>query len=152
MVSAVRHHRGPDRRPGQSITAAGLAATGGTPLTQFGLGQLMSIADVGRVPLRHFGSEHALSATCTGGVPLMHFGSGQLAVAAVGGGPPTQSGVPVHALAAIVDRPNEPAITATKTTVSPNSLRICIATMIQPSDMRSPHVTSCFHGYRDIQR
>ena len=112
----------------------------------------MSIADVGRVPLRHFGSEHALSATCTGGVPLMHFGSGQLAVAAVGGGPPTQSGVPVHALAAIVDRPNEPAITATKTTVSPNSLRICIATMIQPSDMRSPHVTSCFHGYRDIQR
>jgi len=104
---------------------------------QFGLGQLLSIAAAGRVPLRQLGSEHALSAACTGGVPLMHFGSGQLAVAAGGGGPPPQFGVPVHGLAAIVDRPNEPTITATKTTVSPNSLRICIVTMIQPSDLRS---------------
>jgi hypothetical protein len=111
----------------------------------------MSSAAAGRVPLRQLGSAHERSAACTGGVPLMHFGSVQLAVAA-GGGPPLHFGVPVHALAAVVDRPNEPAITATKTTVSPNSLRICIVAMIQPSDLKSPHITSCFHGYRDIQR
>jgi hypothetical protein len=87
----------------------------------------VSSAAVGRVPLRQLGSEHELSVAFIGVVP-------------------------VYALAAVADRPNEPAITAAKTTVSPNSLRICIVTMIQPSDLKSPHVTSCFHGYRDIQR
>ena len=87
----------------------------------------MSIAAAGRVPLRQLGSEHEL------GVAFMGV-------------------VPAYALAAVADRPAEPAITATKTMVSPTSLRICIVTMIQPSDLRSPHVISCFHGYRDIQR
>jgi hypothetical protein len=83
-----------------------------------------------------------MSAACTGGMPPRHFGLGQL-VSAAGGGPPPQCGLLVHALAAVVDRPTEPAITAAKTMTSPNSLRICIVTMIQPSDLRPLQVTSC---------
>jgi len=135
------------------MSAASRAASGGTPLMHCGLGQLSNAAGAaGGTPLMQSGSLQ-LTSVATGGVPLMHFGSGQLVSAAsAGGGPPLHFGMPLHALAAVVDRANEPAITAAKTTVCPNSLRICIVTMIQPFDLRSPHVTSCFRGYRDIQR
>ena len=136
------HHRGPGRRPGQSITAASRAATGGTPLMQGGSVQLVSAACTGGMPLRHFGLVHSKVAAAIRGRPSVQCAEPVHVLTAAGGGPPPQCGLLVHALAAVVDRPNEPAITAAKTTLCPNSLRIFILTMVHPSDL-SPRTSSC---------
>jgi hypothetical protein len=88
------------------------------------------------MPLRHFGLVHSTVAAAIGGGPSVQCAEPVHVLTAAGGGPPPQCGLPVHALAAVVDRPNEPAITAAKTMASPNSLRSCIVTVIQPSGLR----------------
>ena len=119
---------------GQLLSSA--ARTGGVPLMHLGLVQLVSVACTGGTPLTQLGLGQLVSAACTGGTPPRHLGLGQLVSVACTGGTPLQFGLPVHALAAVVDRPNEPAITAAKTTICPNSLRTCIVTIIYPSDLR----------------
>ena len=82
------------------VQLVSVACTGGTPLTQLGLGQLVSAACTGGTPPRHLGLGQ-LSAACTGGMPLRHFGLVHSTVPAViGGRPSLQCAEPVHVLTA----------------------------------------------------